>query len=191
MTQTTARIKKDGKNFEVLVDLEEALKLRKDEGGNINSAVLGDAVFYNIKSGEHASGDDLKKAFGTDVFEQVAEQIIRRGEVVLSSDYIKGEQHQKYKQVIDFLVKNAVSPSGQPYPSDRIETALREAGVNVKNKPVESQVGEILAKIQTILPIKMEVKKIKITVPAQYTGSAYGILQDYKNGRAMGILLLF
>ena len=180
MAQTTARITKKGKHYEILVDLDEALKIRKDEGGSIGVAVLTDAVFHNIKSGEHASGEDLKKAFGSDDFETVCEKIIKSGDVVLPSDYIKGEREQKYKQVVDFLVKNAVSPSGSPYTEDRIMQVLKEAGVNVKNKPIESQISDILPAIQKLIPIKVEVKKLKITIPAQHTGKAYGIIGTYK-----------
>jgi len=177
--QTTARIRKEGKNFEILVDLDEALKVRKGEG-NINTAVVSDSVFYNLKAGEHASSEDLNKAFGSENIMIVAEKIIKGGEVVLTTEHMREEQSQKYKQVVDFLVKNAVSPGGQPYTSDRIETALREAGVNVKNKPVEQQVSEILEQLQKILPIKVETKKIKVTIPAQHTGKAYGVVQEFK-----------
>ena len=179
MSQTTARIKKEGKNFEILVDLDEALKVKKGEG-SINSAVLSDAIFYNIKSGEHASSDDLKKAFGSEDVNVVAEKIIKNGEVVMTTEHMREEQSQKYKQVVDFLVKNAVSPSGSPYTPDRIETALKEAGVNVKNKPVEAQISEILEQLQKIIAIKIETKKIKVTIPAAHTGQAYGVVQEFK-----------
>ena len=179
MSQTTARIKKEGKTFEILVDLDEALKVRKGEG-NINSAILSGAVFYNLKSGEHASSDDLKKGFGSEDIAVVGAKIIKSGEVVMTADHMREEQSQKYKKVVDFLVRNAVSPSGQPYTADRIETALKEAGVNVKNKSVESQVSEILKQLQKILPIKIETKKLKVTIPAAHTGQGYGVVQEFK-----------
>ncbi len=37
MTQTTARIKKTGKNFEILVNLENALKFKKGELASIQA----------------------------------------------------------------------------------------------------------------------------------------------------------
>jgi len=40
MTNTTARVKKDGKHFEILVDLDEALKVRKGEGILINGRFI-------------------------------------------------------------------------------------------------------------------------------------------------------
>ena len=178
MVNTTARIKKGGKHYEVLVDLDEALKFRKGEG-NINSAVLGDAVFHNLKSGERCSMDDLDAQFGSSVFEIVAEKIIKSGEVVRTEESMKKNQDLQYKQVVDFLVRNAVSPEGRPYTPDRIMKALKEARVNVKNKPVEMQVGEILDQLSKVLPVKIEMKKVKLIVPAIHTGKAYGIVKEF------------
>jgi len=57
---------------------------------------------------------------------------------------------------------------------------LKDAGVNIDNKPVEQQIAGILAKLKPIIPIKIETKKIKIIVPAMHTGKAYGLFKDYK-----------
>jgi ribosome maturation protein SDO1 len=178
MTQTTARIKKDGKHFEILVDLEEAMKVKKDEG-NINVAVLTDSVFYNLKSGEHASSEDLIKNFGTDDFTEVAQKIIKNGEVVQTTESMKAVHDKMYKQVVDFLVRNAVSPEGRPYTPDRIMTALVEANVNIKNKPIDSQVGEILDQLSKVLPLKVEIKRVKLIVPAIHTGKAYSTIKEF------------
>lgn len=179
MTQTQARLTKKGKKYEILVDLEEALKVR-DGKGNINSAILTNAIFHNLKSGEQASSVELEADFGTTTLEDVCTRIITHGEVVLPADYIKKMQEGKYKQVVDFLSKNAVAPNGLPYTPDRIMTALKEANVNVKNESMDKQISGILEQIQKILPIKIEVKKIRITIPAQFTGRAYGVVSDFK-----------
>jgi len=179
MTQTEARIKKEGKNFEILVELEEALKVKKGDG-DIARAVLTNDIFYNLKSGEKASDENLKKEFGTSDFMQVAEKIIKNGDIVLPTEYLNKEQEQKYKQVVDFLAKNATNPEGKLYTPNRIMKALQEGNVQVKNKPIDSQIGEILSQIQKIIPIKIEIKKLKIMVPAQFTGQAYGVLNQFK-----------
>ena len=178
--QTTARITKEGKHYEILVDLDEALKIKKDEGGNINSAVLTDEIFHNLKNGEKASEDELEKEFGSSDIINVSEKIIKQGEIVLPQEYMKKQQEQKYKQVVDYLTRNAVSPEGKPYTPDRIMKALEEANVNVQNKPISEQVKDIIEQLQKIIPIKTEMKKIKITIPAQHTGKAYGIINKYK-----------
>ncbi|MCK4997435.1 ribosome assembly factor SBDS [Candidatus Pacearchaeota archaeon] len=196
MANTTARIKKGGQHFEVLVDLDEAMKVRKDEtGASLSSAVLTESIFHNLKSGEQASHNELEVAFGTSDTMEVAEKIIKTGEVVRTTESIKQEHNAKYKQVVDFLSKNAVSPEGRPYTPDRIMKALTEAHVNVKNKPVESQVQEILDQLGKILPIKIETKKVKLIIPALHTGKAYAtvkefmIQEDWKNNGDLEVIV--
>lgn len=194
MVNTTARIVKSGKKFEVLVDLDEAFRVRKGEG-NINVAALGDAVFHNLKSGERCSMDDLEINFGSSVFEEVAEKIIKTGEVVKTAESMNKERDEKYKQVVDFLVRNAVSPEGRPYTPDRIMKALKEAHVNVKNKPVEMQVEDILDQLGKLLAVKVERKKVKLLIPALHSGKAYGIVkefmikEDWKNNGDLEVLV--
>lgn len=180
MANTTARIKKGGKHFEILVDMEEAMKVRKGEpGANLGAAVLTEAIFHNLKAGEHVSDNDLDIAFGTTDVDKVSEKIIKEGEVVRTAESMKADQDAKYKQVVDFLVKNAVSPEGRPYTPDRFMKALSEAHVNVKNKPIESQVEEIIDQLSKVLPIKIEMKKVKLIIPAIHTGKAYGIAKEF------------
>ncbi|MCK4650202.1 ribosome assembly factor SBDS [Candidatus Pacearchaeota archaeon] len=178
MAQTTARIKKGGKNFEILVDLDEAMKVRKGDG-NLGVAVLTDAIFHNLKSGEKAAVIDLEVNFGTSDMMRVAEKIIKEGEVVRTAESMKNEQDKKYKQVVDFLVRNAVSPEDRPYTPDRIMKALKEAHVNIKNKPVEGQVSEILDQLGKVLAMKIERKKVRLLIPAIHSGKAYGVVKEF------------
>jgi len=161
MAQTTARVKKGGKHFEILVDMDEALKVKKGEG-NINAAVLTGAIFYNLKAGEHASEGDLDKEFGTSDVTAIAEKIIKEGEIVRTAESMKGEHEKMYKQVVDFLSRNAVSPEGRPYTPDRI-----------------MQVNEIMDQLSKVLPVKIEMKKVKLMIPAIHTGKAYGIVKEF------------
>jgi len=173
-------VTRGGKHFEILVDLEEAMKVKRGEQeANLGTAVLTNAIFHNLKSGEHASVDSMEVAFETSDVSEVAEKIIKEGEVVRTTESIRAEQEKKYKQVVDFLSKNAVSPEGRPYTPDRIMKSLGEAHVNVKNKPIESQISEIIDQLSKILPIKIEVRKIKLKIPAQYTGKAYGVVKEF------------
>ena len=178
MGNTTARVVKNGKHYEILVDLEEAMKFRKGEG-DFNSAVLGDAVFHNLKSGERVSMNDLENTFGTSDFIAVSEKIIKNGEVVRTAGSMKEDLDKKYKQVVDFLVRNAVSPEGRPYTPDRFMKALKEAHVNVKNKAIESQVEDIMDQLTKVLPLKIDRKKIKLLIPAMHSGKAYGVVKEF------------
>ncbi len=180
MVNTTARIKKAGKRFEIQVNLEDALKFRKGEG---DFSYDGDFIFEDLKKGEKASSTDLKEAFGTEDVSEISKKIVKDGEVQTTQEHRDAEQEKRFKQVVDFLVTNAIDPqSGNPHTPERIKSALEQAHVNIKNVPVENQIKEIIEKITSIIPIKLETKKVKITIPAVHTAQSYGIINQYKEG---------
>jgi len=180
MASTTARIKKHGKNFEIIVDLDKALKFKKE--GSLGTDFLEtESIFTDSKKGFKAPDKDLEEAFGTTDVNAVAQKIVKEGEILLTQEYRDEEKDKKIRQVVDFLSSNAVDPqTGNPHTPERIKSALEQAHINIKNVPVEDQIKEIIEKIGGILPIKLETKKVKITIPAIYTGTAYGVISQYK-----------
>lgn len=179
MTQTTARIKKEGKNFEIMVDMEKAIAFKKtgvDEG-----FLEFDKIFSDHKKGFAASSSDMEKAFKTTDVDEIAKRIVKEGEILVTQEYRTEEHERKYKQVIDFLSRNASDPrTGNPHTPERIKTALEQAHINVKNIPIENQIQEIIDSLSKIIPIRIETKRIKIKVPAIQTGKAYGVISPYK-----------
>jgi len=181
MTDVEARIKIDGKNYEILVDVDKALELKKGSDVNMQNVLAFNEVFNDSKKGMKASSDDLKKAFGSDDVNAVAKQIIKKGEIVLPAEYRNKELETRKKQVIEFFAKNAMdAQSGNPISRERIESAMEKAGVNIENKPIEQQTDKILSELKKIIPIKIETKTLKVVIPAAHTGKAYNVLQDYK-----------
>lgn len=179
MTQTTARIKKAGKPFEILVNLENALKYKKGEVNFIQADTA--FIFKDLKKGEKASDSDMKDAFGTTDVQKITEEIVKKGEVLTTQEQRNAEQEKKFKQVVDFLATKAVDPkTGNPHSAERIKSALEQAHVNIKNVPIENQINDILNEISKILPIKLETKSVRVTIPAMHTGKAYGIINQYK-----------
>ncbi|MDP3987155.1 MAG: ribosome assembly factor SBDS [Nanoarchaeota archaeon] len=180
MTQTTARIKKQGKNFEIMVDLDKALNFKKGDASASDFLEI-DRIFSDAKKGEHASEKDLQDAFKTSDVNEVANQIVKNGEILVTQEYREEERDKKLNQVVDFLVNNSIdSQTGQPHTPERIRNALKQAQVNIKNVPIEVQAKEIVEKLSKIIPIKLETKRIKIVIPAIYTGSAYSIINPHK-----------
>lgn len=176
---TTARIKKAGINFEILVDLDEALKFKKGLG--ISPGAQSDRIFNDLKKGIVASQVDLKVAFGKTDPEEIIKEIVKGGEILTTQGYRDEEKEKKIKQVVDFLVKNSIDPrTGNPHTSERIKNALEQAHVNIKNIPIENQIKDILDEISKIIPIAVKMKRIKVTVPAIHTGKVYGIINPYK-----------
>jgi len=180
MPQTTARIKKTGKPFEIIVDMELALKHKRGESKNVDFLEIN-KIFSDAKKGLHAPEKDLMEAFKTKDVNEIASRIVREGEILVTQKHRSAEQEQKIKQVIDFLSRNSIDPhTGRPHTPERIKSAINESGINIKNLPIEQQINEIIEKLSEIIPIKLEMKKIKIVVPAIYTGRVYGIVSQYK-----------
>lgn len=179
MATVTARIKVKGKNYEISVNLDEALKLKAGKG-DVMSAMASNGIFYDLKKGTLASKSDLMDAFGTENMYEIAKKIIVSGEVQKTQDFRDSEREAKIKQVINLIIKNAVDQHGRPYTEDRLKRAIDEVHFSFDNRQPEQQVPELMEKLKTVIPIRMETKKIKLIIPAQYTGQVYGLLKDYK-----------
>src|SRR3989344_1345395 len=166
MAQVEARIKLKGKHYEILVDLDEALKV-KAGSGNISSALVSPSVYYDLKKGTTASNADLMDTFGTSEIYQVAEKIIKSGEVQKTQEFRDTERENKVKQVVQLILRNASDQNGRPYTEERLKRAIEELHYNFDNRPPEQQMPILVEKLKTIIPIKIETKKIQITIPAQ------------------------
>ena len=180
MADVTARIKIKGKHFEILVDLDEALKIKSGKGGDILAAVQSPNVYHDISSGKAAPSVDLIDAFGTSDLHEIAKKIITSGEVQKTQEFRESEREAKVKQIINLIIRNAVDQHGRPYTEERLKRAIDEAHYSFDNRPAEQQMHLVVDKLKNVIPIKLETKKIRITIPAQYTGQAYGLFKDYK-----------
>jgi ribosome maturation protein SDO1 len=179
MADVTARIKIKGINYEIQVDLDEALKVKEGKG-NISQALRSPSVYHDLKKGEKIPNDELISSFGTTQIEEIVKTIITKGEVQKNQEYRDSEKENRIKQVVSLIVKNAVDQHGRPYTEERLRRGIEEIHYNFDNRPAEQQMNLVVEKLKTILPIKLETKRVKLTIPAQYTGQVYGLLKDYK-----------
>lgn len=179
MVNVTARAKVKGKHYEIMVNLDEALKFKAGKG-DIVSALDCNAVYSDLKKGTLAPQKDLIDAFGTADLHKVAEQIIKKGEVQKTQEFREEERETKIKQVISLILRNATDQNGRPYTEERIKRAAEEVHFAFDNKPAEQQVPLLLEKLKTVIPIKIETKKIKLKIPARFTGQIYSIVNTYK-----------
>jgi ribosome maturation protein SDO1 len=179
MAIVEARMKMKGKEFQISVDVDEALKVRKGTG-NVSAALNMNKIYTDVKKGTSASKDELETAFGTaDVF-VIAEKIMKGGEILKPQEYRDAEREARMKKVIDLILTNAVDQHGKPYTEDRIKRAVAEVHFNFDNRPADIQMAELVNKLKVVIPIKIETKKIKLTIPARFSGQVYGLIKDFK-----------
>jgi ribosome maturation protein SDO1 len=174
------RLKKEGSNFEILVDCDKAMGFKHGKA-SLDDALVTDDIFKDVKKGEHASEHDLKKLLGTDSKREACEIILKNGDVQLTAEYKNRLREEKKKAIISLISRNAVDPkSNIPHPPQRIENAMAEAKVNIEEwKSAEQQVGDIVKKINVIIPIAYEIRNIELTIPADVSGRAYPALKQY------------
>ena len=167
-----ARITIRGKHFEILVDPELAFKFREGEKIPIENIVIGDYVYKDARKGFKASPEELKEVFGTDDIYKVAEEILRKGELQLTTEQRRMLIEMKRKKIVNYIARSAIDPRTKtPIPPSRIEKAMEEARVSIDlYKPVEEQVPQIIKAISRILPIKLARALLQIHVPAKYAG---------------------
>ncbi|MFH1592312.1 MAG: ribosome assembly factor SBDS [Candidatus Woesearchaeota archaeon] len=176
-----AKLKKEGKNFEILVDCDKALELRKGKSVGMDDVLATDDVFKDVKKGEKASEHDLQSLFGTTDVREVSKKIILDGVVQLTREHLAREREEKRKQIVNIIHRNAIDPkTGLPHPPQRIENAMEEAKVHIdENKRAEDQVEDILNKIKPIIPIKFEKKKLQVIIPPKYAGQTFHVFKSY------------
>jgi ribosome maturation protein SDO1 len=176
-----ARLSSHGTVFEVLIDPELALALRKGEEIDMHNVLAIDKIFKDSKKGEAASEEMMRKVFGTlDVF-KIAKQVIQKGEVQVTTEQRRRMREQRRRQVVALISRRAINPqTGLPHPPARIEGALAEAKVHINEfKSAEEQLPGIVKALLPIIPLKFETRRIAIKIPASYTGKAQRVVRDF------------
>ncbi len=168
-------------HFEILVDPKAAADFIDGKEIDIVSNLAVDEVFKDARKGDRASEESIKKCFGTTDMAEVAKQIILKGNIQLTTEQRHEMQKRKLNQIVETIARNAMNPQTKtPHPRQRIELAMKEAGVHVDPfKPVDEQVKEVIEKIRPILPISIEQVKVLVKIPAQHIGKAYGTIRGF------------
>ena len=175
-----ARIKSHGKTFEILVDADPALEMKKTGHGNIAGFLESPGIFTDLKKGLKYSEKELEEVFETADIYKIAEKIVKNGELQLPFSYKEKERELKYKQIVNFIASSCSDPAGRPVPAERIKNALEQIDLKIdENKPIDTQALAILKLLQKVLPIKLATKRIAIKISAMHTGKLYGYLKDF------------
>ncbi|MEW6592150.1 MAG: ribosome assembly factor SBDS [Candidatus Hadarchaeota archaeon] len=176
-----ARLSTQGTTFEVLVDPELALAVRTGESSDVGGALAVDKVFKDSKKGDAASEEMVKKAFGTLDVVKVAESIIKKGDVQITTEQKRKMRDQRFKQVVSIISKRAINPqTGAPHPPARIEAAMEQAKVQIEEfKSAEEQVTKVVKMLLPVLPLKFETRRIAIKIPATHVGRAQRAVREF------------
>jgi len=176
-----ARVEKAGEKFEVLVKPDAVQRLRDGKDVDLLKELAIDQIFRDAHKGSKASEDKMVELFGTTEPLEVAKQIIRRGEIQLTTEQRREMQEAKRKQIVHYIAQNAINPqTGAPHPPQRIENAMEEAKVHVDPfKSLEEQVKEVLDALRPLIPIRFEKVRFAVRLTAEDSAKCYGDLKAF------------
>jgi len=174
-----ARLEVHGSTFEILVKPREAWDYKSGKSIDIREVLAGDIIYKDARKGLKASEELLQKIFGTRDPYKIAEIILKKGRLQLTTEQRRKMIEEKKRQIINYIARSCIDPRSKlPHPPTRIELAMKEIRVNIDPfKSVEEQAAEIIKELKSVLPLKMMNVIIDLTIPAKYSAKAYGFLQ--------------
>ncbi len=175
-----ARLVKNGETFEVLVDPDKALAYRKGSPISIENILATSEIFKDSKKGDRPSTSEIEKCFGKGMdFLQMAERIIREGDIQLTTEQRRKLTEEKKKAVAELISKYAIDPKTKlPHPPQRIINAMDQAHVHVDPfKSEKDQMKDIIDMISPIVPIAIENVEVAIRIPLEHAGKAEPVLR--------------
>ncbi|HEY7366878.1 MAG TPA: ribosome assembly factor SBDS [Nitrosopumilaceae archaeon] len=177
---TVVRYSFEGEKFEILVKPDPALEYKLGKRKDISSVLVSDEIYSDSSKGTRASSEKLLKAFKTEDATAIAERIMQKGDLNLTTDQRRKMTSEKRKQIVNYISKTYVDPKSHlPHPPLRIEQAMEDGRVTIDpHKSVDDQVKEIVEKLRSIIPLKSENLVLEITVPAQFAAQSFSVLKS-------------
>ncbi len=178
---TIVRLTHEGEHFEILVKPDPALDYRLGKIKAMSEVLVSDTIYSDANKGTKPSEDKLKKAFGTTDTLKIAETILRRGMLQLTTEQRRHMIEEKRKQIVFFITRQCVDPrTNLPHPPARIEQAMEQIHYPIEPfKETEEQAKEIIKLLRPVLPLKMEQVAVNVRIPPEYASKAYGSVKGF------------
>ena len=177
---TVVRYSYSGDKFELLVKPDPAFDYKSGKLSEISKILISEEIYTDSNKGTRATNEKLNQVFKTTDPAKIAEIIMKKGELNLTTEQRKKMTSEKRKQLVTFIAKTYVDPrSHLPHPPLRIEQALDDGRVSIDPfKNIDEQVKDIVEKLRPIIPLKSENIILEISVPAQFVAQSYTVLKS-------------
>ena len=163
------------------MDPDLAYMYRVGQKKELNNVLAVEEVFKNFKKGERHTSSSLQKAFGTNDVWQIAERILKNGEIQLTTDQKRKMLEEKRKQIVALIMREAIDPrTGAPHTQMRIEQAIDESRVHIDGfKEAAQQMEDVIKALRPIIPLKFEHIRVAARIPPDFAQRIYGSLKGY------------
>ena len=170
----------EGEKFEIMVKPDPALDYKLGKKKDISAVLVSDDIYTDSGKGTRPSAEKLLKAFNTEDQTVIAEMILQKGDLNLTTDQRRKMIEEKRKQIVHFIAKTYVDPKTHlPHPPLRIEQAMKDGRVSIDpQKNIDEQVKDIVEKLRSIIALKSENLQLEIIIPAQFASQSYAVLKS-------------
>lgn len=177
---TLVRYSFEGEKFEIMVKPDLALDYKLGKKKDISAVLVSDEIYTDSGKGTRPSTEKLFRAFKTEDPTAIAEIIMQKGDLNLTTDQRRKMMEDKKKQIVTYIAKTYVDPKTHlPHPPLRIEQAIKDARVSVDpQKSVDEQVKDIVEQLRSIIALKTESLQLEIIIPAQFASQSYAVLKS-------------
>ena len=177
---TLVRYSFEGEKFEIMVKPDPALDYKMGKKKDISAVLVSDEIYTDSGKGTRPSVEKLLKAFKTEDQTEIAQIILEKGDLNLTTDQRRKMMEDKKKQIVTYIAKTYVDPKSHlPHPPLRIEQAMKDGRVSVDpQKSVDEQVKDIVEQLRSIIALKSESLKLEIIIPAQFASQSYAVLKS-------------
>ena len=177
---TLVRYSFEGEKFEIMVKPDPALEYKLGKKKDLSAVLVSDEIYTDSGKGTKPSSEKLLKAFKTDDPTLIAEIIMQKGNLNLTTDQRRKMMEDKKKQIVTYIAKTYVDPKTHlPHPPLRIEQAMKDGRVSVDpQKSVDEQVKDIVEELRSIIALKTESLQLEIIIPAQFASQSYAVLKS-------------
>ena len=178
---TIARITHDGEHFEILTKPEPALAFKLGKTIPVSQVLAAETIFTDAGKGTKASEEKLQEIFGTTDALKIAEVILKKGTLQLTTEQRKQLVEDKRRQIISFISRECIDPkTNLPHPPLRIELAMKQIHFSIDpSKGVEEQSKEIMKLLRPIIPLKMEKISVEVHAPPEHASKVYGTVKGF------------
>ncbi len=170
-----ARLESHGHKFEIFVDPDATERIKEGKVDLANDVAL-DEIYKDARKGEKAGEESLKEVFKTTDISEIIIEIVRKGQIQLTTEQRHQMTERKRKQIIETIARESINPqTNAPHPAARISQALDETKIHVDPfKSVGEQVQIVLKALKPLLPIRMEKTKLAVKLTGDAYGKVYG-----------------
>ncbi len=168
--------KKEGQEFQVLVDYEKLLQFKKEENIDIYDVLADTSIYVDIKKGLLQSQNLTNEIFAKKTENEILKEILLKGECQIPTSFLNKKRDEIKQKVISYIVESCINPqTNHKFTPSMVESEVNKLKFNFDaNKDYIYQAEQVIKKLQSNFPIKVDIKSILLSIPAKFTGKFYG-----------------